>query len=630
MTCPAAPRSLSFLALQLLPAHTYTLLCDLKIITTVGLSWLALDRRVNRQAVASLAALLTGICIGQAATMTAGDGDHRRDGAPAALAAARFARPQLAGLLVMLLIALLSAVASVYTEWLMCHSRYQHESLHRQNIRLYSVGVVLNGLLFAVQHHGSAGSAGAPVFADMRASHWVVVLLLAFMGLVTVRVCTRLCWRLSVSVFVCACHSESMCRGGGGGCQEAAVTTVATAVVPEAASMPLRPEAPACRVSCCLTSLRCARSAAAQALLIKCWGNIIKVYASSVASLVAAGISHSVLLDPPPPLFFVGVAIAMCATLQFQKARQQHVLANDAAAACPGLLRYHKRGCQLVAGTIAFLGLVAWHVLAPEGSSLAALAVPVALPGARVNMLAGPKTRACMPVLPPMEPVCFVPPESRSSLGCPTLHCSLAAKCTPADRTCCAFLNLQMLVFLEQYLTSKGLGNELTLVYGTALGAMREHRVLPWTTDVDVALTTKAVLFLDRNTTRRELWAHGYAAWAHTWNRRLCPHAGHPSPDFQAAMQEPGQVPPQGMSTSLFVDIWSMWPAPPGTTNCSTPGVFQGLDYEGPRAAGSDADATMPQQFCVAWEATPLLLRPGSRQGSVDGFNFTVPDNALE
>lgn len=82
----------------------------------------------------------------------------------------------------MLVVATLSGVASVYTEWVMCHSRYAHESLHRQNMRLYAVGVALNGALFLHQQRGASA-----LLAPMRGSHWVIVLLLAFTGLVTVR-----------------------------------------------------------------------------------------------------------------------------------------------------------------------------------------------------------------------------------------------------------------------------------------------------------------------------------------------------------------------------------------------------------------------------------------------------------
>jgi uncharacterized membrane protein YoaK (UPF0700 family) len=59
-----------------------------------------------------------------------------------------------------------------------------------------------------------------------------------------------------------------------------------------------------------------------QAVIIKRFGNIVKVYASCVASLFAAGISYSLLHDPPAPLFYAGCALVMVATLQLQRARR--------------------------------------------------------------------------------------------------------------------------------------------------------------------------------------------------------------------------------------------------------------------------------------------------------------------
>lgn len=62
-----------------------------------------------------------------------------------------------------------------------------------------------------------------------------------------------------------------------------------------------------------------------QSVLIKRFGNIIKIYAASVASLFAAAISHTLLHDPPPPLFYFGVVLAMVATLQLARARSQEL-----------------------------------------------------------------------------------------------------------------------------------------------------------------------------------------------------------------------------------------------------------------------------------------------------------------
>jgi drug/metabolite transporter (DMT)-like permease len=163
---------LSFYALKIMSAHTYTLLTDLKVISTCALSYLLLDKHLNRQAVTSLVLLFTGICIGQYATSTA-------DEAASATAAAG---SWLQGVLIMVLVAVLSAVAAVYTEWIMNYSpTYGQESLNLQNMRLYASGTLLNGL-FCILHSKTSIS----TFDDLRASHWVNVVGLAFMGLVTV------------------------------------------------------------------------------------------------------------------------------------------------------------------------------------------------------------------------------------------------------------------------------------------------------------------------------------------------------------------------------------------------------------------------------------------------------------
>jgi hypothetical protein len=53
--------------------------------------------------------------------------------------------------------------------------------------------------------------------------------------------------------------------------------------------------------------------------------------------------------------------------------------------------------------------------------------------------------------------------------------------------------------------------------------------------------------FLELNTTKEELWRHGYVVW-HQAERgmgwwKMCPHIHHPSPDFQAAIvKEPKRI----------------------------------------------------------------------------------------
>jgi hypothetical protein len=153
-------------------AHTFTLLSDLKVITTCVLSYLVLDKHLNRQAIMSLGVLFLGICIGQYATSSP----------EVTIDNAVINANWVHGVMIMSFVAVLSAVAAVYTEWLMTYSNtYAHESLNVQNMRMYASGTVVNGL-FCVLHSKTS----LTTFNDMRFLHWLNVVGLACMGLVTV------------------------------------------------------------------------------------------------------------------------------------------------------------------------------------------------------------------------------------------------------------------------------------------------------------------------------------------------------------------------------------------------------------------------------------------------------------
>ena len=73
----------------------------------------------------------------------------------------------------------------------------------------------------------------------------------------------------------------------------------------------------------------------------------------------------------------------------------------------------------------------------------------------------------------------------------------------------------QMLSFLHDFLASKCLETEYLAMFGTGLGAVRNNTIIPWTEDVDVGITPLALQFLELNSTREELWRHGYSLWHH-------------------------------------------------------------------------------------------------------------------
>lgn len=117
-----------------------------------------------------------------------------------------------------------------------------------------------------------------------------------------------------------------------------------------------------------------------------------------------------------------------------------------------------------------------------------------------------------------IKPVCLHAPAavtaSPPQVQCPVINCALDSWCTTSNKSCCAYINLQIMLFFDQFLYSKGLEGQYTLVYGSALGAHRNNTVLAHTTDVDFAFTPKAAQVLEQNATRQELWRHGYSLWA--------------------------------------------------------------------------------------------------------------------
>lgn len=189
--------SLTFYALKIMPAYTYTIMCNLKIITTGVLGYVVLDKHLTWRAVASLAVLFGGVCVGQYSPAPL---QQQQGGSPSPAAAPSPAADVVAdssgdalfqqltsGVVVMVVIAVLSAVAAVYSEWVMNFSSFKHESLNLQNLRLYVAGTLLNGLYY-LQSGGSFSS----FLVGMKLSHWAVVLVLAVMGLVTVSVRHRM------------------------------------------------------------------------------------------------------------------------------------------------------------------------------------------------------------------------------------------------------------------------------------------------------------------------------------------------------------------------------------------------------------------------------------------------------
>jgi hypothetical protein len=179
--------------------------------------------------------------------------------------------------------------------------------------------------------------------------------------------------------------------------------------------------------------------------------------------------------------------------------------------------------------------------------------------------------------LPPFEPTCDVAYDYRHRVGCYPMNCTLDISCTVTNTSCCAYYNWQLLRDFDAFLTSKSLGDEYALVYGTALGALRNHTIMGHTHDVDVGLSVKAIQALEQNSTRLELWRAGYTFWYNgAW--RLCPHAQHPSPVFRSRMRPYTHTQWDWVGkerSAVYMDLYIMWPK-----NTSSP-LCNKLDFEG-------------------------------------------------
>jgi hypothetical protein len=226
-------------------------------------------------------------------------------------------------------------------------------------------------------------------------------------------------------------------------------------------------------------------------------------------------------------------------------------------------------------------------------------------------------------------------------------------------------LTWQVLDFLDRFLTANCLQDEYMLVYGTVLGSVRQGSIIPYTEDVDVALTPLAIQFLELNSTKEALWRHGYSFWFQhprgIW--KWCPHLHHPSKHFQDLMVTGVEV---DVYEGVRRDGWLMWRVPDATQRCSKPpGAAEdnttalATPWDGDRAAlsagpdvcarqaqaaaslsGGSAQRTVPQggaasgrllqKFCVSESDVPHVLQPGTRAAQIEDKVFPMPENYAE
>ncbi|KAK9845405.1 hypothetical protein WJX81_005725 [Elliptochloris bilobata] len=160
--------NVQFWTLRHVDAATYQILGNLKIVTTGLLLWACLRRPLSLLQALALLLLMIGATISQVNTRCEGN--------------SLFTAP-IQGYALGVLSAFLSALAAVYTEWVM---KRTSDSLYWQNMQLYSFGVLFNALGLTIGDVRAGFVGGVWLTSLVHGYNWVTVLVvanLAFSGL---------------------------------------------------------------------------------------------------------------------------------------------------------------------------------------------------------------------------------------------------------------------------------------------------------------------------------------------------------------------------------------------------------------------------------------------------------------
>ncbi|KAF9328314.1 hypothetical protein BG006_008478 [Podila minutissima] len=159
--------NLTFILLSLMPAPTYVVLSNLKILTTGLFSYWFLHRMLTKPQWISLGILFFSTAISQV---------DLEQGLSLSISPQAF--------LLMILFCSLSAAASVFSEYVM-KERFANESIHLQNMKLYMFGILFNGITYLLTPAAPTESGPAGFWSDMAPIHFFVILAYASLGLVT-------------------------------------------------------------------------------------------------------------------------------------------------------------------------------------------------------------------------------------------------------------------------------------------------------------------------------------------------------------------------------------------------------------------------------------------------------------
>ncbi|KAF9206361.1 hypothetical protein BGZ59_011724 [Podila verticillata] len=158
--------NLTFILLSLMPAPTYVVLSNLKILTTGLFSYWFLHRLLTKPQWISLGILFFSTAISQV---------DLEKGLSLSISPQAF--------LLMILFCSLSAAASVFSEYVM-KERFANESIHLQNMKLYMFGILFNGVTYLLTPT-TAQDGPAGFWSDMAPIHFFVIMAYASLGLVT-------------------------------------------------------------------------------------------------------------------------------------------------------------------------------------------------------------------------------------------------------------------------------------------------------------------------------------------------------------------------------------------------------------------------------------------------------------
>ncbi|ORZ14871.1 nucleotide-sugar transporter-domain-containing protein [Lobosporangium transversale] len=164
--------NLTFVLLSLMPAPTYVVLSNLKILTTGLFSYLFLHRLLTSAQWISLGILFLSTAVSQI---------DLEKGLSLSISIQAF--------LLMILFCSLSAAASVFSEYVM-KERFANESIHLQNMKLYMFGILFNGITYMLtpapaNSLGSAAVESSSFFSDTAPIHFMIIMAYASLGLVT-------------------------------------------------------------------------------------------------------------------------------------------------------------------------------------------------------------------------------------------------------------------------------------------------------------------------------------------------------------------------------------------------------------------------------------------------------------